>query len=183
MSDPTLLHLDGPATMNRFDEIQEVYAAAFPGYSLDDQRWRVSRQAASPGFDTVAAEASGHLIGFVYGLPLGPKTTWWDGLTPPHEAEFTAEPGTRTFAVIDLAVLPASRGQGLGRTLIDELLGSRSEDRATLATDPAKRATQEMYERWGWRKVGQTPGGSRATQAAYDIYIIALRPGVDSSSR
>src|SRR5690242_19651103 len=103
MPEPTLLHYDGPATMNRFDEIQEVYAAAFPGYSLDDHRWRVSRQAASLGFGTVVAEVADRLIGFVYGLPLMPTTAWWNGLTPPRDTDFTTETGTRTFAVIDLA--------------------------------------------------------------------------------
>lgn len=86
-----------------------------------------------------------------------------------------AETGTRTFAVIDLAVLPAHRGHGLARRLLDALLRDRPEQRATLATSPNKTGIQQMYERWGWHCVGRVPGGEGATQRAFDLYVIALR--------
>lgn len=70
-------------------------------------------------------------------------------MRPSPEPEFTIETGSRTCAVIDLAVLPAYRGQGLARRLMTEFLNSRSEWRATLATDPRNRTVQAMYERWG----------------------------------
>ncbi|WP_345432042.1 GNAT family N-acetyltransferase [Actinoallomurus vinaceus] len=185
MTEPALLHLDGPATMNRLDEIRKVYATAFPGNSVEDHQWRTSRQANSPGFETVIAQLDGRIIGFVYGLPLAAGSGWWNGLTPDPGDGFTAETGTRTFAVIDLAVLPDHRGQGLGRRLMDELLRGRHEDRATLATDPAETDNQAMYDRWGWRPAGQVPGGEHETSAAFDLYVIALRsdPDATSSSR
>ncbi|WP_116025739.1 GNAT family N-acetyltransferase [Thermomonospora umbrina] len=175
MSDVVFERLNGAQTMGEFDQIQEVYVAAFPDYSLADHRMRTERQAASPGFETVTARVDGVLVGFAYGLPLSARSTWWEGLEPAAGEDFVAETGSRTFAVIDLAVLPAHRGRGLGRRLMAELLGGRSEERATLATNPNKRALQEMYERWGWRKAGRVPGGEGETQPVFDLYVIDLR--------
>jgi GNAT superfamily N-acetyltransferase len=166
--------LDGPATRAQLEEIQQVYAAAFPDYDLGDHQQRTLRQAESPGFTTVTARVRGELAGFANGLPLR-SPAWWDGLEPPPDAGFTTETGTRTFAVIDLAVLPSQRGQGLGRRLMDELLQGRTEERATLATSPREPDVQAMYERWGWRKAGRTPGGEGETEPDFDLYVIALR--------
>ena len=173
--DVELERLTGEATREIFAEIQVVYAAAFPGYDLGDHRSRTWRQTESPGFATITARIDGKLIGFIYGLPLGSSAAWWQGLEPPQPEAFTVETGSRTCAVIDLAVLPAHRGRGLGRRLVDAFLESRSEERATLATNPAKTEIQQMYERWGWEKVGHVPGGKGATQPVFDLYVIALR--------
>ncbi|TDD28234.1 N-acetyltransferase [Actinomadura sp. KC06] len=113
---------------------------------------------ASPGFEAVTARHEAGLAGFAYGAPLSAGSRWWDGLEPAESADFTSESGRRTFAVIDLAVRPARRGQGLGRRLMDELLAGRREERATLATAPDEHEIQSMYRRWGWRHVGRTPG-------------------------
>lgn len=183
MYDSELIRLDGRGTLDRFEEIQQVYAEAFPSYDLDDYRWRISRQMSSAGFETVIAEGVDQIVGFVYGLPLTADTGWWNGLTPDPDPGWTTETGTRTFAVIDLAVLPGHRGHGLGRRLMDELLRGRPEERATLATDPAETDNQAMYVRWGWQLAGQTPGGEHETSAAFDLYVIALgRGGPDSAS-
>jgi ribosomal protein S18 acetylase RimI-like enzyme len=182
MTEPTLAHLDGHAILERFAEIRTVYAAAFPHNSLEDHRWRTSRQAASPGFEAVVAQAGdGEIIGFAYGLPLAADSSWWNGLTPDPGEGFTTETGARTFAVIDLAVLPDHRGRGLGRRLMDELLRGRPEERATLATHPSETGNQAMYERWGWRRAGQVPGGEHTTSAVFGLYVIALRDGPDAS--
>ncbi|GAA2626519.1 hypothetical protein GCM10010411_74330 [Actinomadura fulvescens] len=175
MDDVEFEHLDRDATRAIFSQIQTVYAAAFPEYSLDGHRDRTFRQLKVPGFETVTARSNGALIGFVYGLPLGEATGWWRGLEPPRAADYTAETGARTFAVIDLAVLPEYRGRGLARRLMDELLQGRTEERATLATSPGKPDIQRMYQRWGWREVGRVPGGEGATQTAFDLYVISLR--------
>ncbi|MCD0450384.1 GNAT family N-acetyltransferase [Actinocorallia sp. API 0066] len=183
MSEVEFSHLDGPATLALLDEIQPLYLLAFPGNSLEDHTARTTNQATAPGFATVTARRDVHLIGFAYGLPLPPRTRWWHELTPPRPPEWTAETGTRTFALIDLAVHPAERRQGLGKHLVDELLGSRRENRATLATDPNKRHIQEMYERWGWQNVGRVPGSARTTHPEFDLYVTTLDPPSASNSR
>jgi ribosomal protein S18 acetylase RimI-like enzyme len=180
--DAELIRLDGPGTLGRFKEIQQVYAEVFPSYDLDDHRWRTSRQAKSPGFGTVIAQVSGRVVGFIYGLPLAQETGWWQDLKPPPPPGFTTETGRRTCAVIDLAVRPVHRGQGLARRLVTEFLSSRPEDRATLATDPSDRTVQAMYQRWGWHKVGAVPGGERATEPEFDLYVISVRDEDDATS-
>ncbi len=174
MTDVDVVELDGAGTLAIFDEVQTVYHQAFPEYDLDDHRRRTTRQANSPGFATATVRRLGVLLGFAYGLPLRPESTWWRGLTPPAEEGFAEESGRRTFALIDLCVVPEERGLGLGRRLVTELLGTRAEERATLATAPDEVEVQRMYERWGWSKVGRVPGSPGSTEAHFDLYVIAL---------
>lgn len=181
MREVELCRLDGRGTRECFSEIQAVYAEAFPTYDLGDHEQRTRQQTHSSGFEAVIARSEGVLVGFVYGLPLSAGSHWWDGLKPPSPADFTVETGRRTFAVIDLAVLQPQRGGGVGRRLMDELLRPRREQRATLATGAGERQVQEMYERWGWRKVGRTPGAEGETEPWFDLYVIILRSEVSSS--
>ncbi|MFI0353429.1 GNAT family N-acetyltransferase [Actinomadura sp. 9N407] len=178
-----LEHLDGAGTRDRLGEIETVYAEAFPRSDLGDWRARTGRQITFSGFEAVTARLDGALAGFVYGLPLSARSSWWEGLEPVPPPDFITETGARTFAVIDLAVRPVHRGQGMGRRLLDELLAGRAEERATLATAPDDRDVQRMYRRWGWRHVGRTPGQPGEAEAAFEIYVIDLPRDAASSSR
>ncbi|MQY03584.1 GNAT family N-acetyltransferase [Actinomadura macrotermitis] len=183
MPDVEYARLDAPATRAILKEIRPVYAAGFPGYSLDDWETRTTRQVGYPGFETITArDGDGSLIGFVYGFPLA-SSSWWEGLTPAPPPGYTDEDGTRTVAVIDLVVLPAFRSRGIGRRLVDLYLSDRAQRRATLTTSPAKPDIQRMYERWGWTQVGRVPGGPLATAEYYDVYVIDLGPAEPTSSR
>lgn len=175
-------HLDGEATRDRLGEIEAAYAESFPRSDLGDYRTRMRRLIAASGFEAVVARKEGALAGFAYGAPLTAGSRWWDGLEPAASADFVSESGGRTFAVIDLAVRPSHRHQGLGRRLLDELLAGRPEERATLATAPRDREIQAMYRRWGWRHVGRTPGEPGETEPWFDLYVIALRSPPDASS-
>lgn len=183
MTDVTLQHLDGPATIANLDEIQAVYHQAFPDYDLNDHTWRTTNQAKANGFATIVARVDGHMVGFVYGLNLSEKTTWWNNLDPDGPDGFASENGHRTVAVIDLCVLPSQQGHGLGKQLMAEFLASRTEQRATLATAPHEVENQQMYERWGWRKVGRVPGSPGTTEPVFELYVIDLREPDASNSR
>ncbi len=61
-------------------------------------------------------------------------------------------------AVIEWAVLPDRRGEGIGRRLLHELLAGRSEQWATLTVNPGADA-RAIYDRWGWRQVASTRPG------------------------
>jgi hypothetical protein len=51
------------------------------------------------------------------------------------------------------------------------LLSSRSEERATLTVQPTAVDTKRLYERWGWRMVGQMEGGPTAAAPVFDCYL------------
>jgi ribosomal protein S18 acetylase RimI-like enzyme len=181
MTTPNIQHLDSSGAAKIFEEIVSVYTTVYADSETEEDfenfRARGATQLQGKGFDLVTARQGGELVGFAYGLTLQEGSTWWRGLEPKPAEGFTEETGDRSFAVIELAVLPNYRSQGLGRRLMDELLAGRYEERATLATDPSKTDVQSMYERWGWRKVGRVPGVPGAPLPAFDLYVLPLRGG------
>jgi hypothetical protein len=40
---------------------------------------------------------------------------------------------------------------------------------------PQETGNQQMYQRWGWHKVGRVPGGPGTTHPVFDLYLITLR--------
>ncbi|WP_431886758.1 GNAT family N-acetyltransferase [Micromonospora wenchangensis] len=121
-----------------------------PLFTRDRFQQRTDRQKQTPGFTLVTAHTGRVLVGFAFGLPFG-EDKWWGGTSTPHPpAEVVA--GTK-FAVIELVVHPDWRGQGLGRTLLDNLLDQRPERYAILLAEPTAPARQ-IYHRWGWQQLG-----------------------------
>lgn len=175
---PDVQHLNGAEAASIFEEIFQVYRTVY-GVSHSEEdlvnfRNRALTQFQGSGFDLVTAKLDGELIGFAYGLTLRAGSTWWRGIEPTPPEVFLTETGSRTFAVIELVVLPAHQGSGLGRRLMDNLLQERAEERATLATDPDKPGNQAMYERWGWRKAGRVKSALDAPAPYFDLYWFPL---------
>ncbi|MFG2002279.1 GNAT family N-acetyltransferase [Spirillospora sp. NPDC048911] len=179
MASPQLQHLSTSQAAEVFDEIVNVYVTVYAESQTEEDfanfRARGAAQFQGAGFDLVTVRVDGDLVGFAYGLTLRAGSGWWRGLEPAPEQGFTEETGVRTFALIELAVLPEHRKKGLGRLLVDELLARRDEERATLATDPREADVQKMYERWGWRKAGRVPAASDAPVPHFDLYVLPLR--------
>ena len=84
------------------------------------------------GFRLTLAKAGEGYAGFGYGFLLPADTRWWSGLAEPVSAEFAREDGHRTFALIDYGVLPAWRGNGIGRAIHDHLLSASGAGRANI---------------------------------------------------
>ncbi|MEV6323662.1 GNAT family N-acetyltransferase [Nocardia sp. NPDC051787] len=108
------------------------------------------------GFELVMARIGEHAVGQTWGWPLGPRSQWWNGLRlgTGDLATFTAEDGTRTFALSETMVQAEFTGHGIARALHDDLLGRRPEQRATLLVQPDNRRAYDTYRRWGWARVG-----------------------------
>lgn len=166
------------------DQICALYDEVFSQppfhWRVDESRLHRARLASlldDPSFGIVLAwvgdtdAVSSELAGFAYGFALAPGTTRWSRLVEPLPAATTAEWPGRTFFLFDYAVRERHRGRGIGRRLHDTLLGSRAEQRATLSTQPSATATKAMYERWGWRMVGQSVGGPTASAPLFDVYL------------
>lgn len=149
-------YLEGPADVDAF-------ARSWPA--------RVT----APGFRLVIARDEGAVVGFAFGHGLRPDTGWWSGALEPLDVDTVERPG-RTFAVIELAVVADRRRQGLGRRLHAQLLADVEAERVTLAVrpEPETAHARAMYERWGYRTVGQVRPGPELP--VYDVMVADLAP-------
>jgi len=173
--------LDGAQAAAHADELHALHAEVYadPPYRRDHDagftdRLRVQRR--QPGFVLAEARHGGYLVGYAAGLPLRPSTSWWRDLTTTVPEEVTAEHPGRTFALVELAVRPSWRRQGIGRALHDLILADRSEERATLTVLPAAAPAQHAFRNWGWRRVAR----ARAPQPgapARDVLVTSLVRG------
>jgi GNAT superfamily N-acetyltransferase len=171
--------LDGAQAAAHADELQalhaEVYAA--PPYSVRDDaarfaaRFRVQRR--QPGFVLAEARHGGYLVGYGYGMPLRPSTSWWRHLTTPLPEEVTAEHPGRTFALAELLVRASWRRQGIAQALHDLILAGRPEERATLTVLPGAAPAQNAFRNWGWRKVARTRDPGTASPVS-DVLLTEL---------
>jgi ribosomal protein S18 acetylase RimI-like enzyme len=172
---------DVAETGRLIDPICDLYDETFsasPFVWTDDEsghhREMLRSLLTEPSFGIATGEVERQLVGFAYGYTLPSTTRWWQGFQQALSAELTEEREGRTFAVIDLAVHERWRTQGVGRQLVDTLLGSRSEERATLCVQPTATAAQAFYDRLGWQKVGRKDMPPHAVSPAFDVYVIEL---------
>ncbi|WP_040700555.1 GNAT family N-acetyltransferase [Nocardia vinacea] len=124
------------------------------------------------GFELVIAELDGRACGQAWGWPLQESTAWWGGLQLDEgdAADFTAENGSRTFALSEIMVRSELTGRGIAHALHDELLGHRAEQRATLLVRPDNTRAYTTYHNWGWYRVGTlTPSWPDAP--TFDVLI------------
>jgi len=160
------------------DPLCALYDEVFsepPSYWREDEsqlhRERLVGLLDDPTFGITLAQVGDELVGFAYGFALPPDTLRWSRLTQPLPVEVTTEWPGRTFMLFDYAVRRRHRGQGVGRALHHELLGSRNEERATLSVEPSATRSKQIYEHWGWRQIGQSVGGPTASSPLFDVYL------------
>ena len=180
----SFLLLDGDEAARQADDIvaaaAEVYADPPYRWGEDDvaefgRRFAVQRR--QPGFVLAEARHGGYLVGYAFGMPLRPATSWWRQLTTPLPEEMTTEYQGRTFALADLAVRAPWRRQGVGTGMYRLIMANRSEERATLMVPSAAGPAQSAYQSWGWRKIARTR--DRAPDSpALDVLILTLPAGL-----
>ena len=164
--------LDGTHAAAYADEVRNLRAEAC---GRDDgsfaDRFRVMRR--QPGFVLAEARHGGYLVGYAFGVPLRPSTSWWRQLTTPLPEEVTTEHPGRTFALAELTVRASWRRQGIAATLHDLILENRPEERATLTVLPTATPAQQAFRKWGWRKVARTRDGGPGAPVS-DVLITTL---------
>jgi ribosomal protein S18 acetylase RimI-like enzyme len=168
--------LDGTQAAAHAEDLQALHAEVY-GAQPDDgfaRRFRVARR--QPGFVLAEARHGGYLVGYAFGVPLRPSTSWWRQLTTPLPEEVTTEHPGRTFALVELAVRPSWRRQGIAATLHDLILEDRPEERATLTVPPTAIPAQSAFRKWGWRKVARTRDGGPGAPVS-DVLITSLPAG------
>lgn len=178
---PTLAHHTSTETATLMDELCDAYADAYGAVPGEDTREKSSAfrdratgalQAAN--YSLVTARVGDQLVGFAFGYSLRPERGWWDGLRPEPPEGFTVETGSRTVVLAEIEVRRAWQGRGIGRTVHDAFLSQRSEERATLASNPKASDTHALYERWGWQKMGIVPGKPGAYYREYVRFVLPL---------
>jgi ribosomal protein S18 acetylase RimI-like enzyme len=152
-SEITFQLLDGRQAEAHTGELRALRAEGCDDGSFTE-RFRVARR--QPGFVLAEARHGGYLVGYAFGMPLRPSTSWWRNLTTPLPDEVTVEHPGRTFALIELVVRASWRRQRIAETLHDLILENRPEERATLTVSPTATPAQQAFRKWGYRKVGRT---------------------------
>lgn len=126
---------------------------------------------AADRFGICLARTGDELVGFAYGHRLPVDHRWWTRFLIPVPEEVADEWEGRTFALVDLAVDERHRGRGVGRELVAALLGSRSEERAILSTQPDAEAAHAFYRSCGWQLIGRKGPIPGVVPPFWDIYL------------
>jgi GNAT superfamily N-acetyltransferase len=172
-SEITFRLLDGTQAAGDAEDLQALHAEVY-GDQPDDgfaRRFRVLRR--QLGFVLAEARRGGYLVGYAFGVPLRPSTSWWRQLTTPLPDEVTTEHPGRTFALVELLVRASWRRQGIAGVLHDLILASRPEERATLTVPPAATPAQNAFRKWGWHKIARTHDDGPGSPVS-DVLIISL---------
>jgi len=151
----------------------DVHADAYADAMGDEfhQRfpWFVDHWSDMNGFTCVVAFDGDQPTGFAYGAPQQSGREWWRSTT------FEPTDGhTATYAVSEVMVRPQWRKQGISDRLHEALLKERTEDLAVLLVDVTHPKVQDLYETWGYEKVGeQRPF---ADSPLYAVMVKRLHP-------
>lgn len=178
-----LAHYDAEEARPIFDELVALYAEVYADrlddefFSVDHFTERLHAHSSRPGFELVTGRIDKMLVGYAYGVPLGPDTAWWNGLIAPVADEFVVESGERTFALNELMVSRRWRRHKVGQALHDELLRGRHEQRATLLVEQENLVAREAYRRWRWTQAGLLQPFPDAP-----VYLAMIRPLRDARS-
>ncbi|MBB5117073.1 ribosomal protein S18 acetylase RimI-like enzyme [Streptomyces eurocidicus] len=134
----TLLDVHADAYADRADD---SFVQRFP--------WFVDHWSSNPGFACVIGYDGSEPIGYAYGAAAMPEREWWrDHLDPAPEQ-------SRTFHLSELMIRPKWRKAGHSERLHRSLLDARDDHLAVLLVDVTHPKVQELYESWGYRKVGE----------------------------
>ena len=166
--------LDGARAGAHGSELRALRAEESYGRNDDGsfaERFRVLRR--QPGFVLAEARHGGYLVGYAFGMPLRPSTSWWRQLTTPLPDEAIAEHPGRTFALVELLVRAPWRRQGIAGALHNLILEHRPEERATLTLRPTAGPAQQAFRKWGWRKLARTRDDGPGSLVA-DVLVTTL---------
>jgi GNAT superfamily N-acetyltransferase len=147
----------GPADLtHRLDEVINVYGEAM-GYApnlLLSRRSYMASHVHRQDFHAVATLADdGRLLGFGYGYRSEPGQWWHDQVRSALNREARAYWLADCFEVVELHVLPAAQGHGLGANQLHALLGLTDAATVLLSTPEADEATSRawrLYRRFGF---------------------------------
>jgi GNAT superfamily N-acetyltransferase len=112
--------------------------------------WFANHWSNMEGFTCVVGFDGEEPTGFAYGAPLQSGREWWRSTDYEPNNGYSA-----TFAVSEVLVRPGWRKQGIAERLHEALLSERPEDLAVLLVDVTHPKVQDLYNSWGYTKVGE----------------------------
>lgn len=131
-----------------------VYAGVWPERDRDEARENFTRYAGYAGFIGLVAYDGDEPVGVAYGATSQLGVWWHDkaaaGLGADHPALQDA------WRLVELAVVDAHRGRGIGGELHDRLLAAQPNARALVCTAVHNTHARDIYERRGWRYVAES---------------------------
>ncbi|MEU0841850.1 GNAT family N-acetyltransferase [Streptomyces sp. NPDC005962] len=154
-----------------YAEVWAKEAATDPFFSIERFDDRLSGHASGGDWTCVVGELGGEVVGYAYGR-LDSVREWREMLSP-------VEPSVRnygsdgTFGLCEIMVRLPWRGKGVARGIHDELMRQRAEERASLLVDHERRKVRALYEKWGYRLVGEIQPFSDSPR--YDALVLPLR--------
>lgn len=152
--------LDAGQVAAERDAIVGVYRAAFApppyGEGEDQVAWfardQLPQHAWREGFRCCVAReaAGGPILGFAYGYAGKPGQWWRDVMAQALDAETAAWWLPGYFELVELAVMPAAQGRGIGGRLHDALLVGLPHRTALLSTHQSETPALRLYRKRGW---------------------------------
>ncbi len=145
----------GPLDLvSRVDDALAVQALAF-GLTDDEiavRRQIVLRHLTLPGVRALGATtADDRLVGFVYGMP-NDRGHWWSTVVEPYLRRGGHDDWLDdSFVIVELHVLPAYQGIGIGRRLITEITDPVSQPRTILSALDLESPARRFYRGLGYR--------------------------------
>ena len=114
-------------------------------------------------------------MGYAFGHPLAPDSGWWRGLLTAVASDELEETGHRTFALNEIMVRTPWRGSSVARSIHDELVRARPEERATLLVEQTH---PKVRRRYGNRAAhgSQRSGPTCPTPRSLTLWCCRCRP-------
>jgi ribosomal protein S18 acetylase RimI-like enzyme len=146
--------LDAVAARSIAPSIVAIYEAVWPdrGDRFATQQFPLHLD--RENFALVTAEIDGELVGFAYGYTGSRGQYWSDIVASTMIPDDAARWVGAHFEFVELAVLPHTRGNGVGNTLAIALLESRPEPRRLLQVAADNAPARSLYESLGFAEVG-----------------------------
>lgn len=179
-----LVPLDLRARAGELRRVQDLTVPKPPAVAAQRAAWQLTYAerrgfagfaAVDPDADpAVGAPADGGspLVGFVFGTTSRPGS-WWDTYTRPAAQEFGhAEVLDEALEVVELHVVPAYQGRGIGRALLRTLMNGRDEPWAALTVLADNHRAWGLYTSLGFTELSKPfhfPGHERP-------YLLMGRP-------
>lgn len=147
-----------PAQLDRVrDQVIDVYGRTFTHPPYNEQVASVRGFARSlstymerRGFRCYVARDR-QVVGFAFGYTCARGQWWYDTVARRLEPRVVQTWFTNAFELVDLAVLPAYQGMGIGGRLHDKLLTGLPHETAVLSALQGETVAQHLYRRRGWR--------------------------------